>query len=82
MARNKVTLNSKAARALLQGPEVQADLRRRAESIRRSAGTGYATSVSVGPNRARGEVRTASYLARRREARQKTLTKALGAGRS
>lgn len=81
MANPRVKVSSKGARAILQSAEVQADLRRRTRAIAAAAGPGMLSEVEVGPNRARGSVRTGSAVARKREAESKALTRALDAGR-
>mgnify|MGYP007112202787 CR=1 FL=1 len=81
MADPRVKMNRRGARAVLQSAEVQADLRRRTRAIASAAGPGMVSEVEVGPNRARGEVRTATSAARKREAESKALTRSLDAGR-
>jgi len=81
MAAVRVKLNSEGARALLRSVEVQADLRRRSRAIAAAAGEGMLSEVTVGSNRARGQVVTATTEARVREAKDKALTRSLDAGR-
>lgn len=76
-----VKLNPAGARALLQSPAVRRELERRAAAIARAAGPGMGSSSSVGPARARAEVFTANATGRRREARDRALTRAIDAGR-
>lgn len=81
MTRVRVRMNSKGARQLLRSVEVQRDLRERTRRIAARAGEGMYSEVETGPNRARGEVRTGTRSARKREASSKSLTSALDAGR-
>lgn len=79
----RIEINGDALRALLKGPEVQADLRDRADRIAAAAGGApdYDVDVRVGATRARASVRTATFEAMRAEATDRTLTQALDAGR-
>jgi hypothetical protein len=78
----RVEINDAVARELLKSPEVQGDLRRRAQRIAASAGKGtYDVTSSMTPTRARVSVGTADQAARQAEATDRTLTRALDAGR-
>lgn len=77
----KLKLNPKGVEALLKSQGVQADLRRRTEAIAAAAGDGMEPVVEVGRNRARGVVITATYEARRRQAKDRALTRAIDSGR-
>ena len=77
----KVALNRAGVRALLRSPEVEADLLARAERIAAVAGEGFEASAVVGATRARASVITATTDARLTEARDRTLTRAIDAGR-
>lgn len=82
MARSRVKLNRAGFKALLTGPEVVADIRGRAEQVAAAAGDGYEVLPQpVFRKRARAIVTTATYAARRREARDHRLLGALDAGR-
>lgn len=81
MSKVTVKMNSAGARALLRSPEVQADLRRRAEAIATAAGEGNEVAVSTGTGRARAAVYTATFEAKKSEAEDRTLTQAIDAGR-
>lgn len=82
MADIRIEINDAAAEALLKSPEVQADLRRRGQRIAAAAGSGsYDVTSSMTPSRARVSVGTADDKARKAEATQRSLTKALDAGR-
>ncbi len=82
MAKVRIELNKKAVREILRSPEVQADLKRRADAIAAAAGPGHETDLSVGRNRARASVVTATHEARRAEAVDRALTRAIDAGRN
>lgn len=77
----RVVLNRAAVGALLKSPEIQADLRRRAERIAASAGPGHKVETFVGKNRARASVSTDTDEAKVAQAAHQTLTKAIRAGR-
>lgn len=77
----KVTLNRKGIKDLLTSQEVQRDLGRRADRIAGRAGPGNEADVTVGRNRARAGIVTATADAMVAEASHRTLTSALDAGR-
>ncbi|HLS46088.1 MAG TPA: hypothetical protein VK045_11695 [Ornithinicoccus sp.] len=77
----RIEMNPAGFQAILKSAEVQADLGRRAEAIANAAGDGMDVDVRVGRTRARASVRTGSPEAMRAEARDKTLTRAIDAGR-
>ena len=77
----ELKLNRSGIRELLRSDEVADDLRRRAEAIARAAGDGHEVDVEVGPNRARAAVITDTLEAKAREARKRSLTSAIEAGR-
>lgn len=77
----RIDHNEAAYEALLKSPGVQADLRRRGARIAARAGSGMEVESSVGANRARVSVRTATPAARRAEAEDRALTRAIDAGR-
>lgn len=77
----KLILNKQGVRELLTGTGVQADLRKRAERVKAAAGDGHEIDVSVGTVRARASVFTATADAARREARTRSLTRAIDAAR-
>jgi hypothetical protein len=60
---------------------IKGDLKKRADRIAAAAGDGMESSVVIGRTRARASVITASYAARRAEARNAALTRAIDAGR-
>lgn len=77
----RITMNRSAVRQLLRGPEVEQDLNRRARAIAAAAGEGHETDLWIGRTRARATVRAETFEARAREARDKSLTRAIDAGR-
>lgn len=77
----KIVVNRKGIRELLRSPEVQADLRRRADNIASAAGPGHEVDSDVGRYRARASVRTDTIAAMVAEATGRTLTRAIDAGR-
>ena len=82
MADLRIEIDDAAAEALLKSPEVRADLLRRAQRIAAAAGAGsYDVTLSTTPTRARVSVGTADYAARKAEATNRALTRALDAGR-
>lgn len=75
-------INPEGVKDLLKSKGVQDDLKRRADKIASAAGHGFEAHVSVGPNRARAAVVTATPAAMELEERDRKLTKATDAGRS
>lgn len=75
----RVRLNIKAINQTMKAPGVEALLLRRAEAIARDAGRGFrADADNSHPWVARSWVRAETSDAKRAEARDKVLTKALG----
>lgn len=85
MASVRVELIHAAFEALLTGAKVQADLQRRGDSIARSAGAGFVARpfrmTYGGSPRAGVTVRAETPAARRAQARDRVLNKAIDAGR-
>jgi hypothetical protein len=83
MAKVTVKLNSAGIREVLQSDDVRQDILRRAEAIKAAAGGGddYEAGAEVVGNRVMGWVVTATAEAKRAEAEDRTLTRALDAGR-
>lgn len=77
----RIEFKSKGFRSILRSQAVVADLARRGAAIAAAAGEGVGTSTSVGANRARVVVATETREAAKAEAVDKTLTRAIGAGR-
>jgi hypothetical protein len=80
-AHGGIVVNRAAIGALLRGPEVLADVARRAHRIAAAAGAGYEADSSVGRRRARGTARTATVQAMHAEATSGNLRRAIDAGR-
>lgn len=74
-------LNKPGVAALLRSPGVKADLQRRADRIALAAGAGVVGYVWEGFDRSRARVFTASEEADYRQARYRTLSRAIDAGR-
>lgn len=86
MAKNNVRVKIPLSkrRQLLKSAEVQEDLKRRADKIRDSAGgtgKGYVSAVDVKAKRVRASVYTLEDSAKRDNARNNSLVRALDAGR-
>jgi len=82
VALERVEINDAAAMALLNSPEIMADLVRRGNAIARAAGDGkFDVSEGYTPTRARVSIGTADHAARYAEATKRSLTSALDAGR-
>jgi len=77
----KLVFKTGGFRKILRSQAALADVARRARSMATSAGEGFGVETSVGSNRARATVATESWDAARREATDKVLTRAIGAGR-
>lgn len=77
----RIEVNSDGIQAILKSAEVQADLRSRAARIAAAGGPGMEASSWTGRTRARASVITATGKARRSEATNRALTRALDAGR-
>lgn len=81
MSKVRIVLKRDGPRRLRKLPEVKADLERRAQRIAAAAGPGMETDSDVGRTRARASVRTTTNAARRAEATDRALTRAIDAGR-
>lgn len=77
----RVDISSAGIQDLLKSGPVQALLKAKADRIAAAAGPGMVSSSRVGKTRARASVITDSYRAKRAEAEERALTKALDAGR-
>lgn len=77
----RVTVNDAGIQALLKSSEVRALLKAKADRIAAAAGAGMEASSWTGRTRARASVITATSGARRAEAKDRALTRALDAGR-
>lgn len=84
MARSRnlrIELNRAGIRQLLTSREMQADLDRRAGNIAAAAGPGMRADSEPTATRARAEVVTETWEAKAAEARDRSLTRAIDAGR-
>ena len=77
----RIVLKSRGIKSLLRSAEVRSDLERRAAAIKSAAGDGFESDSRTGTNRAHASVYTDTYDAMVAEARNRTLTRALTAGR-
>lgn len=77
----RVVFKSKGFREILRSKRVMDDLDRRGRAIAAAAGEGVGVEHRYGKARARVTVLTETRDARKREAVDKTLTRAIGAGR-
>jgi hypothetical protein len=77
----RIDVNDAGIRALLKSPEVQAMLKAKADRIAAAAGPGMEATSWAGRTRARASVITATAKARRAEATNRSLTRAIDAGR-
>lgn len=74
-------LRRRNIRKMLRGPEIQKDIKRRADNIAAAAGDGMVVTTGLGPNRARVSVGTDTHEAMLAEAKDRVLTRAIDAGR-
>lgn len=77
----RIKWKNKGFRQLRKSNEVLEELEKRAEKIADRAGPGVETSPFIGRNRARVSVITVTEEARRANAEQNTLLRAVDAGR-
>ncbi|AYN56828.1 hypothetical protein PBI_ANDREW_11 [Arthrobacter phage Andrew] len=77
----RIVFKSAGFRRILRSQAVMADLARRGSAIAAAAGEGVGLQRTMGANRARVTVATETREAAEREATDKTLTRAIGAGR-
>ena len=78
----RIKFNGATFRKLLRGDQgIRPELIRRGSAIAAAAGDGVGVKVTTGANRMRVTVATESLEAVKAEATDKTLTRALGAGR-
>lgn len=77
----KFERNSAEIEKLLRSPAVMAECKRRADNIARAAGPGFRTAAEQGTGRARAVVWAGTYEARKAEANDRALTRAIDAGR-
>lgn len=80
MAKPRIELNKKGVRELLNSREVKREMRRRAQNIAREAGPGFEVEDDVSKDRVRSTVVSRTQQARRAEAENRALTRAIRAG--
>lgn len=81
MADVKVKLKIRGINAVMKSNPVQSEVARRAVRIAKAAGPGFEAVVNPAKYTARAFVRTTDDASRKAEAKDKTLTRALDAGR-
>jgi hypothetical protein len=81
MANVRIVLNPRAPREIRTSRKVLADLERRGRAIAAAAGPGHRVESSIGKNRARVAIITDTTDAALSEATNRSLTRALDAGR-
>lgn len=85
MAKAETKLNSKAVRSVLRGEKDAAGVIRKvtgmANAVAAAAGPGNTVRVRVGRNRVRATVTTSTRAARRNQAQNRSLTRAIDAAR-
>lgn len=81
MTEVRIELDQDGIKAFLRSAEVAADIQRRCDAIAAAAGEGMQAEVYQGRDRVRGRVWTGTYAAKRAEANDRALTRALDAGR-
>lgn len=77
----RIVLKRNGVRDLLRSDGVRRDLERRARQIAEAAGDGFEYDSAIGQNRARATVWTDTIEAMHEEATDRTLTRAIDAGR-
>lgn len=77
----RIELDSQGIEQLLRSQEVGQDLQRRADAVAAAAGEGVRARVYQGRDRVRAQVWTATAAAKKAEAEDRTLLKALDAAR-
>ena len=80
MTIKKVKLDRYAMRQVMRSPQAQAALAAEAEKIAARAGEGFETEIRTSPIRARAYVKPATLAARRRQARDHVIERAVGGG--
>ena len=77
MSNVRIKLNKRGVRELLRSEEMKAVCKERAEEIRNRCGDGYDCDAYTGKNRVNARVWASSAKARRDNARNNTILKAL-----
>lgn len=77
MGEVKIELNREGVRALLRSPEMMAVCKGHAEAARGRLGAGYAVTTHTGKNRVNAQIAAETPAARRDNAENNTILKAL-----
>jgi tRNA A37 threonylcarbamoyltransferase TsaD len=77
----RIDINSAGIQEVLKSSQVRAFLLAKAQRIAAAAGPGMVASSRIGQTRARASVITDTYKAKRAEATNRSLTRAIDAGR-
>lgn len=80
MSKVKFELNRGGVRELLRSSEAMSVCKRYAEAVRGRVGEGYEVTTFVGTNRVNASVHAETYEAKKENADNNTLLKALGGG--
>lgn len=77
----KIKLDDRGMKTIKRLPEIAADIEKRTRKVAAAAGPGMRSKVSQGRDRVRGTVWTGTYAAKKAEAEDRALTRALDAAR-
>lgn len=77
MAKVKIALNSAGVRALLKSPEMMEACKAHADAAASRLGNGYGVSTYTGKTRVNASIVAETYEARRENAKNNTILKAL-----
>lgn len=81
MTRAVIKIDKKGVEQLLRSPEVEADIKARAQRIASAAGAGHSVTTFQGTDRVRAHVATDTPEAMEAEATERRLSNAIDAGR-
>lgn len=81
MADDRVELNDAGIQAFLRSTELMAELQRRADAVAAAAGEGFKAEIWQGHDRAHATVTATTHAARRAEATDRVLSRAIDAAR-
>lgn len=77
----RIEMDSAGCKELLRSADVGRDVKRRLDAVAARAGNGHRSKVYQGRDRVRGDVWTATPAARRAEAENRALLRAMDAAR-
>lgn len=80
MSKPKFWLEKKAVFELMKSASVRSMLRSKGEAVASRAGEGFVCELREGPKRVRAVVRPTTFKARRKQAKEHVLERALGGG--